>query len=92
MVELLRAIIGIQAPFNMVILVVLIGVSGSTIAVIAKEVRKYFSGRDELEFKRDMVAHGLSAQETERLLQATRQSLDTNESQTVACRPNGAMR
>ena len=68
MTEILRAITSIEAPFNMIILIVLIGCVCGIITGVAKQFRKYLCHRDEIELKRDMLASGMTADEIERVV------------------------
>jgi hypothetical protein len=60
-----------QAPFNMVVFVVLIGSVAGVIKIAATEIRKFGCHRQDIEFKREMVDRGLSAEEIERILAAS---------------------
>jgi hypothetical protein len=75
MLEMLRMIVSITPPFNMVVLIMLIIITGTTITAIAKEVRTFFCFREDLEFKREMVARGISVEEVERLMLAGKPTL-----------------
>jgi cell division protein FtsL len=70
MYDLFQSIVNMQTPFNMFVLVTLIGCSASAIGVIATQTRKYFCHRHEIELKRDLVARGLSVEEIERVIAA----------------------
>lgn len=63
MMELIYSILRIPVPFNMIIVLVFLGVVGGTIKVITVEVRKYFVRQMELDLKRDMVERGFSPAE-----------------------------
>jgi hypothetical protein len=52
----------------MVVLVVFMGCVTSMVGGIASQVRKFFAHRDELEFKRELVDRGMSAEEIERII------------------------
>ena len=64
------SIVAIPAPFNMVVLIVLIGSVAGVIGTIAKEVRKYLCHRTEMELKREMLDRGMKSQEIERVMKA----------------------
>jgi hypothetical protein len=66
--EILRSIVEIQTPFNMIVLVVLIGSMAGVLSSIAKQIRKYFCHRQDLDFKRELVERGLSAGEIEQII------------------------
>ena len=70
MLEVLQKIVSIEAPFNMIVLIVLIGCGAGVISSIAKEIRKYGCHRHDIEFKRELVDRGMSAEEIERIVQA----------------------
>jgi hypothetical protein len=70
MSDALRSIVDIPPPFNMIVLVVLIVTAGSAFSAVASQVRKYFTHRQELEFKRELLDRGMSAEEIERVVQA----------------------
>ena len=64
------SIIDMPVPFNMVVLIVIICTVAGVITAIAKETRKYFCHRDEMEFKREMLDRGIDPQEIERVMRA----------------------
>lgn len=68
--EALKTIITIPPPFNMIVLIVLIGTLAGLIGGIAKQIRRFACHRQELEFKRELVDRGMSAEEIERVVQA----------------------
>ena len=70
MIEVLRLIAGIQAPFNMVVFIVMFGCLAGAVSSIATETRKYFCHREDLEFKRELVDQGLSSGEIELVMRA----------------------
>ena len=65
MSELFQSITNIQAPFNMIVLVVLIGSAATILTSGFSEVRKYLSHRQDVELKRDLLERGMSAEEIE---------------------------
>lgn len=67
---MMKTALEVPFPFNMIIILGALGIGMATIALVATEVRKYFTHRNELEAKREMVAQGLSAEEIERVLAA----------------------
>jgi hypothetical protein len=69
-VEVFNSIVGIQSPFNMIVLVVLFGSVAGVLTGIATQIRKYGSHRQDVEFKRELVDRGLSADEIERIIRA----------------------
>ena len=64
--SLLHSITAIPAPFNMVVWIVLICSVAGVITGVAKQTRKYFCHREEIELKREMFESGMSADEIER--------------------------
>jgi hypothetical protein len=70
MSSLLDSIVSIPTPFNMIVLVVLIGSAAGVISAIAKEVRKYLCHRAETELKREMLNRGMKSHEIERVMHA----------------------
>jgi hypothetical protein len=68
--EFFKAIISIQTPFNMVVLIVLFGSITGALCGVAKEIRKYGCHRQDIDFKRELVDRGLSAEEIERIVAA----------------------
>ena len=68
MLELFKAIIEMQTPFNMIVLVVLIGSIAGVLTGIAAQIRKYGCHRQDIDFKRELVDRGLAADEIERIV------------------------
>jgi hypothetical protein len=66
----LRSIVDIPPPFNMIVLIVLIVTAGSAFTAAVSHIRKYFSHRQEIEFKRELLDRGMSAEEIERVVRA----------------------
>lgn len=66
----LQSITAIPAPFNMIVLFVLIATVGSAFATFIHQIRKYASHRLELDFKRDLLDRGVSADEVEQIVRA----------------------
>jgi hypothetical protein len=64
----LQSVVDIPPPFNMIVLIVLIITAGSAFTAAASQVRKYFTHRQELEFKRELLDRGMSAEEIERVV------------------------
>lgn len=67
MMDLIKAIVSIQPPFNMI---VLICSAAGVLSTIASQIRKYTCHRQEIEFKRELVDRGLTADEIERIVNA----------------------
>ena len=68
--DLFQQISTLPAPFNMVVWIVLICMGTSVITSLMKQIRKFACHRQELEFKREMLDRGLSADEIEQIVQA----------------------
>jgi hypothetical protein len=64
------SIIHMPIPFNMIVLVVLIGCVAKVIKAVITQIGVYGCHRQDTEFKRDMVDRGMSAEEIERILAA----------------------
>ena len=75
MYEIFQSIIGIPTPFNMIVLVVLIGSVAGVLTGIAAQIRKYGCHRQDIDFKRELVERGLAAEEIERIVAPNRQSV-----------------
>ena len=70
MFDLFKAIIQIQAPFNMIVLICLLFAVAGMISAIAKEIRKYGCHRQDIDFKRELVDRGLDSEEIVRIVSA----------------------
>ena len=70
--DLFKGIMDMPAPFNMVVLVVLIVFTAGIFTSLFKQIRKYACHRQDVELKRELVERGLSAEEIERILAAGR--------------------
>lgn len=68
--EIIDAIMSLGGPFAMVVFIVLIATASSVIGAIAKEIRKFADHRQDVEFKRELVDRGMTADEIERIVQA----------------------
>jgi hypothetical protein len=85
MSDALRSIVDIPPPFNMIVLIVLIITAGSAFSAVVGQVRKYFTHRQELEFKRELLDRGMSAEEIERLVRVQSAAV----SETSGCGTKG---
>ena len=63
-------VFGLPLPFNMVVVIVAIVMISGIITSVSKQIRKYVCLRQELEFKREMVDRGMTADEIERIVNA----------------------
>ena len=70
MYELIREVLDIPVPFNMVIVIVFLCTVSGVITGIAKEVRKFAVHRMELDMKREMVDRGMPPEDIERVIRA----------------------
>jgi hypothetical protein len=70
MSDLIQHIFSLPAPFNMVVVIVAIVMVTGVITSIGKQIRKYACLRHELDFKRELVDRGMSADEIERIVKA----------------------
>ena len=70
MSDVIQNIFSLPTPFNMVVVIVALAMVSGVITSIAKQIRKYFCLREELEFKREMVDRGMTAEEIERIVKA----------------------
>lgn len=70
MTGIIQSILSMPTPFNMIVLVVLMGCVAGLVKVVIKETRKYFCHRQEMEFKRELVERGLNVDEIERVVAA----------------------
>ena len=78
MSSILESITSIPAPFNMIVLIVMIACTAGVITGVAKEVRKYLCHREELELKRDLLASGMNSAEIEQVVRARSRSGGSN--------------
>jgi hypothetical protein len=68
MTQLFDLIGELPTPFNMVAIICLISAVATVIGSFFKQLRKYVCHRQELEFKREMVDRGMSAEEIESVI------------------------
>ena len=68
--DVFQSLVNIPAPFKMVVMIVLICCAAGIISSVAKQVRKFGTHQQELEFKRELVDRGMSAEEIERIVAA----------------------
>ena len=78
MSEFIKTIMGIGTPFNMVVLIVLIGSLCTLIGTIASQLRIFANHRADIHLKRELVERGLSVDEIERVIQAKSPAEKTN--------------
>jgi hypothetical protein len=64
------SIISIPPPFNMIVMIVLIGSIGGVFTSLITQIRKYASHRQELEFKRELLDRGMTAAEIVQVIQS----------------------
>ena len=70
MSDVMMKILEVPAPFNLAIIAVVLGITVPIVAIIASEIRKFATHRQDLEAKRDMLDRGMPVEEIERVLQA----------------------
>ncbi|HEX3601330.1 MAG TPA: hypothetical protein VHU84_14355 [Lacipirellulaceae bacterium] len=70
MADLVKSIVEIGAPFNMLVLMVLIGSTCGVVGTIVVQVRIFASHRADAQLKRELVERGLSVDEIERIIRA----------------------
>jgi hypothetical protein len=70
MTDIFEPILKLGAPFSMVVMIVLISCAAGAIKIVATEIRKFGCHRQDIDFKRELVDRGLSAEEIERILAA----------------------
>jgi hypothetical protein len=70
MSDLVQHIFALPAPFNMVVVIVAIVMVTGVITSIGKQIRKYACLRHEIEFKRELVDRGMTANEIEQIVKA----------------------
>lgn len=70
MSDIFHSIMSLQSPFNMVVLVVLIGSLFGLLKLIVIQVRMFASHREDVQLKRELVERGLGAEEIERIVLA----------------------
>lgn len=67
---LLHSISNIPTPFNMIVWVVLICSIASVLTALFRETRKLACHRQELDFKRELLDRGMTADEIERVVRS----------------------
>lgn len=70
MSDIFHSIMSLQSPFNMVVLVVLIGSLFGLLKLMVIQVRMFASHREDVQLKRELVERGLGAEEIERIVLA----------------------
>lgn len=70
MTDLFEQIVNITFPFNAIVLIVLIGCGAGVLGTIATQIRRFGCHRQDINFKRELVDRGLSAEEIERIIRA----------------------
>jgi len=60
----------LPTPFNMVAVICLIFAVSSVIGSVVKQIRKFVCQRQEIEFKREMLDRGMTAEEIESVVKA----------------------
>jgi hypothetical protein len=70
MYYLFDAIANLGSPWNMVVLVVMLGSLAGVITTVVVQIGQYASHRADVNLKRDLVDRGLSVEEIERIVSA----------------------
>jgi hypothetical protein len=70
MSDLIQHVFSLPAPFNMIVVIVAIVFASGIVTSIGKQIRKYACLRHELDFKRELVDRGMSADEIEQIVKA----------------------
>ena len=89
MTSFLQMIFDLPTPFNMVVVIVLIGTGAGVITSIAKQTRKYAIYRHELAFKRELIERGMSADEIAEIIEAAPASKSSGNRTTTAWKQDG---
>ena len=71
MTHAIDSIVSIPAPFNMIVLIVLIAATVGAVVGAAQQVRHWACHRQELDLKRELVERGLSADEIVKVIEAS---------------------
>lgn len=79
MTQLLELIKDLGPPFNFFAIVCLFFAVASVIGTVVKQIRKYLCHRQEIEFKREMLDRGMSAEEIESVVRARAEQTKTEE-------------
>ena len=66
--QLFEAYARLGSPFNMIVLIVLIGSLTGVVRTIVKQTRAFASHRVDVNLKRELVERGLSVDEIERIV------------------------
>ena len=69
MSQAFHAIVQMERPFNMIVLVVLIGCTAGVLTSLFTQLRKFASHRLELQFKRELLDRGMSGDDIRQILQ-----------------------
>lgn len=68
--DLMLRVFALPAPFNMIVIVAALGMVTGLLTTLVKQIRKYACLRRELEFKRELVDRGMTADEIEQIVKA----------------------
>jgi hypothetical protein len=68
MESIFQSVVNMPAPFNMVVLVVLISCATAVIKFIAMEIRKFGCHRQDIDFKRELIDRGMSVDEITKIV------------------------
>jgi Na+/citrate or Na+/malate symporter len=70
MSDIIQHVFSLPVPFNMVVVIVAIVSATGVITGIVKQIRNYACLRNELDFKRELVDRGMTAEEIEQIVKA----------------------
>jgi hypothetical protein len=70
MSQVLYQVTNLPTPFNMIVLVVLIGAISGIISTVVKQTGSYARLRQDFAFKRELIDRGMSADEVQRVVEA----------------------
>jgi Na+-translocating ferredoxin:NAD+ oxidoreductase RnfG subunit len=73
MSQFLDQITRLPTPFNMVVLIVLIGAISGIITTLVKQIGALARQRQDLAFKRELIDRGMSAEEVQRVVESRSQ-------------------
>jgi propanediol dehydratase large subunit len=71
MTHAIDAIVGIQPPFNMIVLIALIAATVGLVGAAVTQIRHWACHRQELDLKRELIDRGLSADEIVKVIEAS---------------------
>jgi hypothetical protein len=70
MTDFFHQIVSIGFPFNAIVLMALIGCGAGVLGTIATQLRRFACHRQDINFKRELVDRGLSAEEIDLIVRS----------------------